>query len=80
MRNETNKPQLSQLVGTYFIKLANLSALIHQAYAGSDATDINFFIDVYSIKKTILRSDFITSSELFQRHWSSCELLYHRFK
>ena len=63
MRNETNKPQLSQLVGTYFIKLANLSALIHQAYAGSDATDINFFIDVYSIKKTILRSDFITSSD-----------------
>lgn len=63
MRNETNKPQLSQLVGTYFIKLANLSALIQQAYAGSDAADINFFIDIYSIKKTILKSDFATSGD-----------------
>ena len=46
MRNESANIALNQIVGTYFIRLNRLSDLIHLAYAGSDATEINFFIDI----------------------------------
>ena len=62
MRNESEKIALSQIVGTYFIRLNRLSDLISQAYAGSDATEINFFIDIYSIRNDILSRDFTCSS------------------
>ena len=62
MRNESEKIALGQIVGAYFIRLNRLSDLISQAYAGSDATEINFFIDIYSIRNDILSRDFTCSS------------------
>jgi hypothetical protein len=63
MRKEYEYPQVSQIVGKYFIKLTRLSELIHQAYAGSNATEINFFIDLYSIKNSLLGKNFVIPQE-----------------
>jgi hypothetical protein len=63
MRKEYENPLISQIVGKYFIKLAKLSELLGQAYAGSNATSINFIIDLYSIKNSLLGKDFRYSHE-----------------
>ena len=62
MRNESANIALNQIVGTYFIRLNRLSDVIHLAYAGSNATEINFFIDIYSIRNNLLSKDFAYSS------------------
>ena len=58
MRQETNKIQIGKLVGKYFIKLTKMNELISFAFSGSNATSIRVFIDLYSIKNTLLGRDF----------------------
>lgn len=63
MRSESNNIKLSQLVGKYFVKYSRLSDLINYAYAGSEAVKVNVFIDLYSIKNTVLGKNFVCDSD-----------------
>lgn len=64
MRNETYKPHVNQIVGRHFIKLINLQHLISSVYAGCGATEVNFCIDLYSIKNRLLGKDFAYDTEV----------------
>jgi hypothetical protein len=62
MRDETDRLKLSRLVGQYFVRLNKFNELIAFAFGYSGATKINIYIDLYSIKNTILGIDFVYSS------------------
>ncbi len=48
---------LEVVVGSNYVKYDKLSQLIYEAYAGSNATELNIFIDLYSILKPMFSSD-----------------------
>lgn len=56
------KASLAQLVGASMIKYDVLNTLISTAFAGSDATEIVLYIDIYSILKPVLGNNFYAGS------------------
>lgn len=47
------KVSLEQLVNTNYIKYSRMIDIVNAAYAGSDATNINIYIDMYSMIKVL---------------------------
>jgi len=55
MNNPTTKVSLEQLMYKNFIKYDKLIEMVNVAFAGSNATSINIFIDVYSMVKILYK-------------------------
>lgn len=52
------KIKLSQIVGSYFIRYDAMNNCIGEAFKGSTATEVTMYIDMYSIIKRLLQSDY----------------------
>lgn len=47
------KIPLESFLMAHFVKYENLSVLVNQAFSGSQATEVNLYIDMYSITKSL---------------------------
>lgn len=59
--NYENKIPLELFMARYFVKYSRLDQLIQHAFAGSRATSIDLFIDIYGIYRGIFSRSFVTN-------------------
>lgn len=61
MSDYENKIPLEVFMARYFVKYNRLDKLIQYAFAGSKATSIDLFIDIYGIYRSIFSRSFVTN-------------------